>query len=104
MGQVTVSVNGRSHTIGCDDGDEDRVFELARYIDRRAGELSQSIGTASDSRILLMTALLIADDLATAYEEIDRLRSGEAPESVPQHRAADLADRLEAIAARLDNS
>ncbi|MEC9346701.1 MAG: cell division protein ZapA [Pseudomonadota bacterium] len=104
MAQVTVTVNGRSHTIGCDEGEEARVRELAAFVDKRALELARSIGTASESRVLLMTALLIADDLAVCYEDIERLRKAAAGISPAGQRAGEVADRLEALTARLESA
>lgn len=104
MAQVTVTVNGRVHTIGCDEGEEARVRELAAFVDKRALELARTIGTASESRVLLMTALLIADDLAVCHEDIERLRQAAATATPATQRAGDLADRLEALTARLESA
>jgi cell division protein ZapA len=103
MPQVKVLVNGREHLIGCGDGEEDRVRELAAYVDRRAGELVENGARVPDSRLMLMTALLIADDLASAYDELDAARSGAAPAADQDPaRVAELADRLEKLADRMD--
>ena len=39
MGQVTVTVNARTYTLGCDDGEEEHVLHLSKYIDTRLAEL-----------------------------------------------------------------
>ena len=104
MSQVTVSVNGRVHTIGCDEGEEERVRELAAFVDKRALELARTIGSASESRVLLMTALLIADDLAVCYEDIARLRQAAATATPAGQRAEEIALRLEALTARLESA
>lgn len=102
MAQVTITVNGRDHRIGCDDGEEDRVRELAAIVDERATALAKQIGPSSDSRLLLMTAILMADDLSSA-----RTGTGDAPKNAAPDdtaRIAELANRLENIAERVETA
>ncbi len=66
MGQVTVTLNGRSYKLRCGDGEEPRLLELAAYVDNRLGQLTAQFGPVGDERILVMTALMIADDLFDA--------------------------------------
>ena len=74
MAQVTIEINGYAYTIGCDDGEEERVAALGAFLDRRARGLAGQVGNPGEARLLAMTALLLADDLHNAHEEIDRLR------------------------------
>ncbi len=76
MGQVTVSVNGRRYTIGCDDGEEDHVEYLAEFVDRRVREMAEAVGQVGEDRLMLMAALLIAEDLEGAYSELETARRG----------------------------
>lgn len=112
MATVTVSVGGQSHTIGCGPGEEARVAELAEYVDSRATELSAGAAQPTYNRLLLMTALMIADDLATALDDVDRARDSVADQpgtagatSGPDAaRMRQIADRLEAYADRLEQA
>ena len=111
MGQVSVTVNGRSYTIGCDDGEEDHIRYLADYVDNRVQELVGSAGQVGEARLLLMAALTVADDLATAYDEIEAVRAelGKAqgaPGAGPEKSSTleSLARRLEDIAVRLEKT
>lgn len=105
MAQVTVSVNGRDFDIACDDGQESRVAELSREIDRRVAELARQVGQVGDHRLLLMAGLLIADELSEARERAGRLEAelNQADnESGLAQKLERLAGQVEAIAARLD--
>ena len=55
-------VNGRAYTIACDDGEEAHLKDLATHVDAKAREVLGSVGQVGDSRMLLMAALLIADE------------------------------------------
>lgn len=108
MAQVTVTVNGRDYTIACDDGDEEHVTELASYLDERVGELTGTVGQVGEARLLLMVSLLIADELAEAYHELDDLKAGGVGAAGGDDGAAkameDLAARVETVAASLETT
>jgi cell division protein ZapA len=63
MAQVAVTVNGRSYRFDCGDGEEARLQELATFVKGRVEELTRQHGNAGEERMLLMAALLIADEL-----------------------------------------
>lgn len=109
MGQVNVTVHGRQYTIGCEDGEEAHIAYLAEYVDGRAQQLTGTLGAAAgEARLMLMTALLVADDLATAFDEVEAMKAElgalqtqgqRARDVAPKYR--DLARRFEAVAALL---
>jgi cell division protein ZapA len=63
MAEVTVSVNGRSYILGCDDGEEDRLKDLARHVDRHVRELAESMSDIGETRLMLLASLMVADEL-----------------------------------------
>ena len=63
MGQVNVTVGGRSYALNCRDGEEKRLQLLADIVDRKAQDLHGALGQVSEVRLLLMSALLLADNL-----------------------------------------
>ena len=73
MAQVTVTINAKSYTLACDDGEEKHLSELARDIDRRVVKLKAELGAGDEPRLLLMAGLLVADDLALANERVQEL-------------------------------
>lgn len=112
MAQTTVTVNGRSYQVGCDDGEEEHVADLAAFLDKRVRELAGKVGQVGEARLLLMAGLMIADDLATAYDRVDDLRAeiaklrDQATTTGTGDGAAlsRLAERLEVVARRLESA
>ena len=112
MPLVNVMVNGRAYTIACDDGEEAHLKELAAHVDTKAREVLSSVGQVGDTRMLLMAALLIADEhhdlagrpAAAALSDEERqslhLRA-ELAESAAADALESTAQRLEDIAVRL---
>ena len=72
MSQVEVTVNGKNYQIICDDGQEARLAELGEYLETRVQELVSSIGQVGDTRLLVMTALMIADELAQVHADLKK--------------------------------
>jgi len=99
MPLVNVMVNGRAYTIACDDGEENHLRRLAEHVDDKVKELLGSVGQVGDQRLLLMAALLIADEHHEAASQLQQ-RTRELGELNGSHEA--VAERLaqsEAIAA-----
>jgi cell division protein ZapA len=64
MAQVTLNVNGRPYVVGCEDGQESHLLELARLFDRHVQQVGAQLGQLGDTRLFLMGALMLADELA----------------------------------------
>lgn len=64
MAQVTLDVNGRPYVVGCEDGQEQHLSDLARIFDRHVRQVGQQLGQLGETRLFLMGALLLADELA----------------------------------------
>jgi len=64
MAQVTVQVNGKPYSVGCEDGQERHLIEIARLFDEQVRQVSQDVGNLGETRLFLMGALLLADELA----------------------------------------
>ena len=105
MAQVAVTVNRRTFEIACDDGQEQRVAELSREIDRRVAALTRSIGQVGENRLLLLAGLMMADELSEAQGALAKYGSAPPADEKAEAELAErldlLARRVEAIAARL---
>ncbi|MBA4013430.1 MAG: cell division protein ZapA [Phenylobacterium sp.] len=64
MAQVNITVNGRPYAVGCEDGQEHHLLELARLFDRQVRQVSEDMGQLGETRLFLMGALLLADELS----------------------------------------
>jgi len=106
MGQVVVNVNGRDFALSCADGQEARIRRLAQYVDAKIGEFTKTVGQVGEARLILLAALVIADELSDANEALQMERSrGRAAASADTGAGIhNMADRIEAIAARIESS
>jgi len=72
MSKVGIHVNNKLFTIACDDGQENRVKQLGSYIDERFRELNQAGAAPNESYMLVLTALVIADDMFEAKDAVEK--------------------------------
>jgi cell division protein ZapA len=93
MSQVSVTINGRVYRMACDDGQEDHLTRLARELDARIARLRDSFGEIGDTRLTVMAALMVADELAEAKRSVKSVE--QEIESFKEARAV-LGDRFEA--------
>jgi cell division protein ZapA len=96
MGQVVVDIGGRRYPLSCRDGDEAHLTALADSIAEKAEGLTGSLGAMSEPRLLLMAALMVADELHEAR------RGAPAPERRPDPAEVAAQQRLEALVARAE--
>lgn len=105
MAQVTLEINGRSHTVGCGPGEEARLVALSKYVDTKVRELAAQVGTVGESRLLLLACLTLADELGDAYQSAEAGRRSAEGEASADRRAnpenGELQARFAALEARL---
>ena len=116
MGEVVVKVNGRDFALSCADGQEPRIRRLAQYVDGKIGDFAKNLGQIGEARLILLAALVIADELSDANEAVQqalsraRVVAGPGADSGGEttERAASgiraIAERIESIAARIETT
>ena len=73
MAQVSVTINGRQFRMTCEDGQEEHLEKLARELDARIGGLRAKFGEIGDTRLTVMAAITVVDELAEAGTRVKRL-------------------------------
>ena len=104
MSQVTATIAGRQFRLACDEGQEDHLHALARDIDARIETLRQKFGEIGDTRLTVMAALTVADELAEAQRRIRRLEEEVAGLQDARVVAADRAKQASAAVVNAFNS
>lgn len=69
MGQVAVTLNGRTYRLRCEDGEEQRLFALADHVRDKVDRLVTEFGQIGEDRLLFMAALLVTDELFEMRDE-----------------------------------
>jgi len=101
MASVNATIAGRQFRLACEDGQEEHLQSLARDLDASIEELRQKFGEIGDTRLTVMAALMVADELAEAKRKIRRL---EEESTVLQDAGVVTADRAKAASAAVVNA
>ena len=110
MGQIRVQINGRSYAIQCEDGEEDHLRQLGEYVGAVVKSLTDKIGTKtgqiSDTHLLVMAGITIADELSDTYDKIKSEGGTVGDTAMPglAETLDSMAARLETVAASLENN
>jgi len=101
MGQVSVSINNHRYTLACRDGEEDRLISLAKLLDNKVRTLTARLGQVGENKLMLMAALLIADEYEETRIELQGIREGKIPVNESE-TASKLAEMLDGMAASIE--
>ncbi len=110
MATVAVTIAGRVYRMACGEGEEAHLQTLARHVDATLAGLRQGFGEIGDQRLVVMTAITVADQLSEAKErilaleaELGSLRTTESDRaSLRDALAEEVAQSLDAAAARIE--
>ena len=101
MAHVTATIAGRQFRLACEDGQEEHLQALAKSLDERIEALRVKFGEIGDTRLTVMAALMVADELAEATRKIRRL---EEEATALQDARLVAADRAKAASSAVVNA
>ena len=109
MAQIRVDVGGRSYPLACKDGEEALLERLAAQVNAKADLLTKQLGHVPEVRLLLMSAIMIADDLVEinaekGAEATAAARKAPEPAGVFPEMADQALRRADAAEARADRA
>ena len=62
MPEVSVQIANRNYELACGEGEEERVQELAAYVDEKVVELRRQLPGTPEVKLLVFAALILADE------------------------------------------
>ncbi len=95
MATIEIEIAQRKYLVACRDGEEAQLQSAAALVDRRARDAAGALGSLGEARLLMFTALMLADDV----KELQAGRSAPAVEPEPDPA---VAEALEALAKRIE--
>ena len=110
MGQVSVTLNGRTYRLECGEGEETHLIALAEYLSSHVDTMKRKFGQVGDDRLILMASLLVTDELWELRRQMQEMKSAlaearrdkSAGDESAKSFKADLAARVSAAADRLE--
>ncbi len=69
MTELEISIGGRIFSVACDNEEQEKVIEAAAIVNHEADSIQSQLGRLPESKMLLLSALMIADRLADVETE-----------------------------------
>ena len=69
MTELEISIGGRIFSVACDNEEQEKVREAAALINEEADAIQSTLGRLPESKMLLLSALMIADRLVDLESE-----------------------------------
>lgn len=101
MAHVTLTISGRPYTVGCADGEEDRLRDLGHELDRRARTMAEATGAVGEGLLLVLAGLMLADEVADAKATAEPLRADMAAQ---EEELTGLRSRVAELERQMDES
>lgn len=100
MSQVEIKVHGREYRVTCETGQEDRLQKSAAFLDRRVSAMASDLPDISETRLMLLAALTICDELFDARDRVDDMEG--AGDALDPETMGGAARAIEAAAKRVN--
>tara|TARA_Y100000591_G_scaffold293537_1_gene281524 strand:- start:191 stop:637 length:447 start_codon:yes stop_codon:yes gene_type:complete len=62
MANVNIKFNGKDYLLSCDDGQEESLKNLTKFLDKKYGELQEKLGNIGENKLLLITTIQLIDE------------------------------------------
>jgi cell division protein ZapA len=103
MAEISITINGRNYGIACDDGQEKRVQELARYVDTRLKEIARAGAASNESHLLVLTSIILADEIADMKAQgIPMSHQPAVGVAITEEEETAIVSAIDLLAARID--
>lgn len=110
MGEVSVTLNGRTYRLECGAGEEAHLIALAEYLGSHVDTMKRKFGQVGDDRLILMASLMVTDELWEVRRQMQEVKSAmtelrrdkSVADESAKSRRADVADAIGAAADRLE--
>lgn len=100
MAQITITINSREYAIACEDGQELHIMQLSRILDEKAKLLGDGANQVSESMLLAMIGLLLADEL----NELKKADKNTSNLTIDNESLKRIDNELSSVIKKLNNS
>ena len=62
MANVNVKFNNKDYLLSCDDGQEEDLKKLTKFLDKKYSDLKTKLGNLGENKLLLITSIQVIDE------------------------------------------
>ena len=62
MANVNVKFNNKDYLLSCDEGQEEDLKNLTKFLDKKYSDLQEKLGNIGENKLLLITTIQVIDE------------------------------------------
>ena len=62
MANVNIKFNNKDYLLSCDDGQEEDLKNLTKFLDKKYSDLKENLGNIGENKLLLITTIQVIDE------------------------------------------
>ena len=70
MANINIKFNNKDYLLSCDDGQEESLKNLTKYLDRKYTELKDKLGNIGENKLLLITTIQLIDEYFNLKQKV----------------------------------
>ena len=75
MANVNVKFNNKDYLLSCDDGQEESLKKLTKFLDKKYSELKDKLGNIGENKLLLITTIQLIDEYFDLKEKVSNQKN-----------------------------
>ena len=75
MANVNIKFNNKDYLLSCDDGQEESLKKLTKFLDKKYSELKDKLGNIGENKLLLITSITVMDEYFETKKKIDQQKN-----------------------------
>ena len=70
MANINVKFNNKDYLLSCDDGQEEDLINLTKFLDKKYSDLKDKLGNIGENKLLLITSIQVIDEYFDLKKEL----------------------------------
>lgn len=75
MANVNIKFNNKDYLLSCDDGQEESLKKLTKFLDNKYSELKEKLGNIGENKLLLITTIKLIDEYFDLKQKVTLQKS-----------------------------
>ena len=71
MANVNIKFNNKDYLLSCDDGQEESLKKLTKFLDKKYSELKDQLGNIGENKLLLISSIKVMDEYFETKKKVD---------------------------------
>tara|TARA_Y100001958_G_C21197295_1_gene524459 strand:- start:910 stop:1356 length:447 start_codon:yes stop_codon:yes gene_type:complete len=75
MANVNIKFNNKDYLLSCDEGQEESLKKLTKFLDKKYNELKDKLGNIGENKLLLITTIQLIDDYFDLKQKVSQQKT-----------------------------